>query len=416
MKFLHSADWHLGNTFHGHSRTTEHAHFLAWLLDEVRRQRPDALLLTGDIFDSPNPPAVAERQFYDFLTDVTEAVPGLQVVVTAGNHDSGGRLEAPAELLRRSNVYVRGIVRRDPETGEVDFDHYILPLSALDSSEARIVVFALPYLRPSDYPAGLTQTAGIAWFIDNLTKRLRKSDFRGLPVVIAAHFYAAGADVCEGEHSERLVVGGQECVDAAQLTRDAAYVALGHIHKAQPVRAANVPMHYAGSVLPMSFAEKDYRHGVNLVEIDDAGEATIHRIPYEPLHGLISIPAAGALSADEALAAIDELPKRGKNDAGDDWPYLELRVVEDQPQPALMHDVATALADRAVRFCRMVREVPNSARAKSAADTPTTLRALSPSEMANRLYEKRFNTPMTDALRSRLEQAIVAAQEEENEK
>lgn len=413
MKFLHSADWHLGNTFHSHSRTMEHAHFLAWLLDEVRRQQPDALLLTGDIFDSPNPPAAAERQFYDFLTDVTAAVPGLQVVVTAGNHDSGGRLEAPAELLRRSNVYVRGLVRRDAETDEVDFDHYILPLSTLDNSEARVVIFAVPYLRPSDYPAGLSQTEGIAWFIDNLTKRLRKSDFRGLPVVVAAHFYAAGADVCENEHSERLVVGGQECVDAARVGGNAAYVALGHIHKAQAVRDAKVPMHYAGSVLPMSFTEKDYRHGVNFVEIDDAGEATVGRIPYEPLRRLISIPAAGALSADEALAALDDLPKRAKREASDDWPYLELHVFEDQPQPALMHTVVEKLADRAVRFCRMVREVPTGVR-KSSADTPTTLRALSPDEMAARLYEKRYNAPMTDALRSRLEQAIAAAQSEED--
>lgn len=415
MKFLHSADWHLGNTFHGHSRSTEHAHFLAWLLDEVRQQQPDALLLTGDIFDSPNPPAAAERQFYDFLTAATEAVQGLQIVATAGNHDSGGRLEAPAELLRRSNVYVRGLVRRDPDTDEVLFDHYILPLSTLANSEARVVVFALPYLRPTDYPAGLTQTEGIAWFIDNLTKRLRKSDFRGLPVVIAAHFYAAGVEVCENEHSERLIVGGQECVDATRVTRDASYVALGHIHKAQPVRAANVPMHYAGSVLPMSFTEKDYNHGVNLVEIDEAGEATTRRIPYEPLRRLVSVPAAGALSPDEALAALADLPKREKHNAGDDWPYLEIRIFEEQPQPALMHDVAVALADRAVHFCRMVREVPTSVRAKSA-EAPTTLRTLNPTEMAARLYEKRYNAPMTEALRTRLEQAIAAAQEEENEK
>ena len=113
MKIIHTADWHLGNVFHGHSRQEEHAHFLAWLLNVVRQRRPDALILSGDIFDSPNPPASAERRLYDFLTDVTTAVEGLQVVITAGNHDSGQRLEAPAELLRRSNVYVRGIIRRD---------------------------------------------------------------------------------------------------------------------------------------------------------------------------------------------------------------------------------------------------------------------------------------------------------------
>ena len=72
MKLIHTADWHLGNTFHGHDRADEHAHFLSWLLEVVRQQRPDALIISGDIFDTANPPARAEKQFFDFFRKSSE--------------------------------------------------------------------------------------------------------------------------------------------------------------------------------------------------------------------------------------------------------------------------------------------------------------------------------------------------------
>ena len=104
MKIFHTADWHLGNTFHGYDRTQEHRHFLDWLLDRLREQQPDALIVAGDIYDSPNPSAAAEELLYDFLLQATDAVQGLQVVLIAGNHDSAGRIDAPASLLTRHNI------------------------------------------------------------------------------------------------------------------------------------------------------------------------------------------------------------------------------------------------------------------------------------------------------------------------
>ena len=104
MKFIHTADWHLGNTFHGHDRSEEHHHFLKHLLDLISTRRPDALIVAGDIFDTPNPSARAEAMLYDFLLEATSRVQGLQIVLIAGNHDSGSRLEAPAALLKSHNV------------------------------------------------------------------------------------------------------------------------------------------------------------------------------------------------------------------------------------------------------------------------------------------------------------------------
>ncbi len=416
MKILHTADWHLGNVFHGHHRQDEHRHFLDWLLTTLRIQQPDALIIAGDVFDSANPPASAERQFYDFLMEAEAAVSGLQIVVTAGNHDSAGRLEAPAEMLRRHNVFVRSLIYRHPETDEPEFDHYLLPLSSRTGEVAEVVCFALPYLRPSDYPTGLSVQEGIAWYLDHFCRRLRKSDFRGLPVVVAAHFYAAGAEIVEGEHSERLVVGGQDCVEAGRVDCGAAYTALGHIHKAQRVSGVASEMHYAGSALPMSFSERRYRHGVQCVEIDAEGQTHVSRLDYQPLRSLVSIPSQGAATPQAVFDAIAALPRREKGDAGNDWPYLEIRVLETQPQPGLMHEVAEALADRAVRFCRMVRELPAaSASTSDSIKSLDSLRALSPLEMAHRVFSSRYGEQMPQEMERRFKEAAAEALEEKEE-
>ena len=409
MKILHTADWHLGNTFHGHSRLDEHRHFLKWLLQTLREKQPDALLVTGDVFDSANPSAAAEELLYDFLLRATLEVPGLQIVLTAGNHDSAGRLEAPAALLKTHNIYVRGTIHYTTK-GEPDFDYYLLPLADRQTGQASCVCMALPYLRGGDYPAGMTPEEGLRFFFSQLHARLRKSNYKGLPIVVAAHFYAAGADICKDEHSERLVVGGQDCVEADVVGQNVSYAALGHIHKAQQVRGGEAT-YYAGSALPMSFSELNYKHGVQFVDIDPQGEALVEFVEYAPLRGLVTIPAKGrAVSADALFDCINNLPKRDKKNTDSlTWPYLEIHVEEAQPQPTLMHDVMEALQDRAVHFCRMLRVRPENKKADSAndVDTPSadTLANINPLELARRNFEARFNSEMPEELVTRFKQA-----------
>lgn len=405
MKIIHTADWHLGNTFHGHDRGEEHRHFLDWLLSVLRERMPDVLVVAGDVFDTANPSAVAEQMFYDFLIAATEAVRGLQIVVVAGNHDSAGRLEAPARLLKRHNIYIRGIARHIDEDGETDYQHLILPLGNRLTNEAEVVCVALPYLRPSDYPQGNTAEQGLQIYMEQAMRAIRKSDFKRLPVMVVAHFYAAGAEVCANEHSERLVVGGQDCVNVDVVEKGICYTALGHIHKAQTVGGRDSQVRYAGSVLPMSFSERDYHHGVNLVTIDEDARVQTERIAYTPLRKLISIPQRGAASATEVLHAIAALPERKKGDDGLRWPYLEIRVAERQPEPTLMNDVSTALEQRAVRFCRMVRERPATTQNASAPQSIERIRSVGPVEMAQRLFENRYHEAMPTELVDRLRKA-----------
>lgn len=412
MKILHTADWHLGNSFHGHDRMDEHRHFLQWLTDTLRDRQPDVLVIAGDVFDCSNPSAASEELLYGFLLRATREVPGLQVVITAGNHDSAGRIEAPAALLKLHNIYVRGTIHRQ-EDGTPDFDYYLLPLCRRDGSDAETVCIALPYLRACDYPAGMSVEEGLRYYYENCLRRLRKSDFKGLPVWSAAHFYAAGSDVCGNEHSERLVVGGQDCVDAGVAGKEVCYVALGHIHKAQRVGGAS-QVCYAGSALPMSFSERHYSHGAQWVEISGNGDVNVSRLAYEPLRRLLAIPSKGASTPDAIMAEIRELPRRKKGDEGMDWPYLEIRVLERQPEPSFVNEVNTALEDRAVRLCRIVRELPASAMA-SEERSVEMLRRITPLEMAEYVYKKRYGASLPPEQVERFRQAEAMALEQEGD-
>ena len=393
MKLIHTADWHLGNTFHGYDRTQEHRHFLDWLLDRLREQQPDALIVSGDIYDTPNPSAAAEELLYDFLLQATDAVRGLQVVIIAGNHDSAGRIDAPASLLKRHNIYVRGTLplREDGQTP--DYEHLVLPLSRRDNEEAELVCLAVPFLRPSDYPAGMTVAEGLRHVFENLRGTVSHSDFRGLPLIAAAHFYASGAEIAEGmEHSERLVVGGQDCVPPEVVGNGIAYTALGHLHKAQTLAASAGTMQYAGSPLPMSFSERHYIH----------------------LRTLSALPSKGAARPEEILDLVGSLPVREKGDDGTDWPYLEIRVREERPEPSLLHQVAQALEDKAVHFCRMIRETPQAAAVtgKAAAGTGQAQpQMLAPLDMARLIFQDIYHKDMPAEMVERFNLACAEATE-----
>ena len=134
MKIIATSDWHLGNMFHGNDRLPEHKHFLSWLLSQIEDQQPDALLVAGDIFDNGNPSAASQAAYYGFLADASEKCPTMQIIITAGNHDSANRLEAPRALLTRHHVEVRGVISRswvqtdDHGEWQTDYDDLMLSI------------------------------------------------------------------------------------------------------------------------------------------------------------------------------------------------------------------------------------------------------------------------------------------------
>lgn len=407
MKIIHTADWHLGNVFHRHNRVAEHRHFFGWLRDTIVAQQPDALIVSGDIFDGPNPAAEVQRLFYDFLTHLSVEHPGMSIILIAGNHDSGARLEAGEELLRLHNIFVRGTVWKDAE-GETYFERMILPLAPRGSDTAEVVCYALPFLRPADYPAGLSVQDGLRHYLTNLDKRLKKTAFKRLPVVVAAHFYAHGALIQAHEHSERLVVGGQDMVEIDTMGKAYAYVALGHIHRPQAVgNCANV--RYAGSPLALSFSERDYKRAVNLVEIDTQGHVETTSLFYTPLCALISLPDRGALDPQEALSRLRSLPDAQPDDDREAYPYVEMNIRLAQPEPELRRRIGEIIEHKAVKFCRITTSTYREQSAQDDTQRPAvenSLHSQAPIDIAKQYYTARYGNEMPEALVERFNIAV----------
>ena len=150
FRILHTADWHLGQVFHGYDRDYEHRVFLENLRRIISDRKIDALLIAGDIFDTANPSAAAQRRFFGFLADAHADHPNLQTVITAGNHDAGARLEAPAGLLERMKISIVGTVKFTDE-GAIDYEKFLVPLKN-PAGEIAALAVAVPFVRHSEVP------------------------------------------------------------------------------------------------------------------------------------------------------------------------------------------------------------------------------------------------------------------------
>lgn len=373
LKIIHTADWHLGQTFFGYDREEEHEAFLNWLTDTLARQQTDVLLIAGDVFDVANPSAAAQRRFFRFVKEANRHNPHLQIVVVAGNHDSAARLESPVPLLEELNTSIVGIIRRT-ETGEIDFDTLVIPLYNKERKREAWCL-AVPYLRQGDYPAS-EETHDT--YIEGVNRMYRElydyADARRLPgeaLVAMGHLHATGAELSDDDRSERIIMGGLESVSSDTFREGLAYVGLGHIHKAQRV-GGRENLRYAGSPLPMSFSETNYRHQVVAVTIEDGCQPQIEPVAV-PLHtALCRIPEQPA-SPEEVIARLSELPDADNADGGegrDRWPYLEVRVLLTEPDPGFRHRVEETLAGKAVRLTSIVPSYPKR-------EDDETVRALS---------------------------------------
>ncbi len=279
MKFIHTADWHIGQNLKHFSRTEEHKHFFRQLTEIVKEEMPDALLVSGDVFHTSTPDSEAIRLYTDALVGLHNSKPDMRIVIIAGNHDSPSRLDANASIFRLANVSVIGAVTPDlPE-------RHIVELPNIG------YVIAVPhhYLRAVDgVPHIFSTTQGI----------VEKLNTDNLPVVMMAHMYINGADITGHDTGN---VGGMQAADITTLGTGFDYLALGHIHRPQNISANT---RYSGSPLHVSFAER-YPHSVTIVNIDKHGcapQITERRI--NQLMHLYHVPDNGALPFDEAIEAL----------------------------------------------------------------------------------------------------------------
>jgi len=411
MRLLHTSDWHLGQTLHQFDRSDEQQQFLDWLVDTLAAERIDALLIAGDVFDSSNPPASAQARFYHFLTEARRRVPGLQIVVTAGNHDSPGRLEAPAPFLELFAATVIGAV--SPTAQTVDLARLVVPLRSRDGA-VKAWCIAMPFLRSSDvpriegatnpYPAGIEALYQSA-FAFALARRQA-----GQAIVAMGHCHLTGGQVSE-DSERRIAIGGAEALSATTFDPQIAYVALGHLHLAQTV-GGDSSRRYCGSPLPMSFAEIDYPHQVVVVELDGESVAAIRPVPIPRRVDLLRIPERPA-PIGEVIAALGALTLPDR--APSAWPYLQVRVRLTQPEPGLRTLIESALAEKPVRLARIETSYAGAGESAAApAVSIDELNALAPTDFFERLYQHRFGNAAPSELMAAFGELLSSAPEGES--
>lgn len=361
MKIIATSDWHLGNMFHGNDRMPEHRHFLAWLLSQIKELQPDALLIAGDVFDNGNPSALSQSAYYEFLADAAQACDTMRIIITAGNHDSAGRLEAPRALLTRHHVDVRGYVGRTwSQEGESgvwvnNYDDLMIHLRGKEGDEA--VVLAVPFLR-NDVVLNASYSQGVNTFIRQLTERAR-AKYPDTPLVMMAHMYVTGSEIASSDASEKIIIGGQEEVNIDGWSDHPDYMTCGHIHKRQHIRNTDWAR-YSGSVLPMSFAEKDYEHGVDLVTIGDDRRPAVQFLKYQPQHRLVVLPDGDEELTPKELAKLvgQNLPDRVGERLDDDFVYVMLKLKIDRIDNDEIKRLEDIVAQKNAVLCKIQKIIP----------------------------------------------------------
>jgi len=399
MKVLHTSDWHLGHSLKGFDRHFEHQCFLDWLLVQLREQDVDALLVTGDIFDNANPSAAAQRQLYRFLQAAREASPHLRVIMIAGNHDSPGRLEAPSPLLDLFDTTVVGQTARHAD-GQIDLASLLVPLHDRNNVR-RAWCLAVPFLRPGDLPRvetdGDTYLAGVdALYRDALQQVLLKRQ-AGEAILAMGHCHLDGSAV-SADSERRIVVGGLEALSVAMFDKHIAYAALGHLHLPQSVGGREW-VRYSGSPLPLSFSEIEYPHQVVVLELEGEAVKSIDSLRVPRAVNLLRIPTRPA-PLPEVLAQLEQWTAAEPALPEERWPYLEVRVLFDAPEPGARTAIEAALAGKAVRLAAIDVSYTRGQRAadEDARSLQGDLSRLQPEDVLQRHYQNQYGSALPEEL------------------
>ena len=391
MRIIHTADWHLGQTFYSFERTNEHRIFLEWMEKILKERKTDLLLVAGDVFDSPNPSAEAQRMLYCFLTRITTENPSLQVIITAGNHDSAARLEAPNPLLHSFNTHVSGIVHY--KGNEVDYERMIVPVTD------EVCCLAVPYLRHNDLPIADNYSEGVSKLYENLYNIAKE---RFSTIIAMGHLQASGASVSVGDNSEHAIIGGMDGIDATFANKGFVYTALGHLHKAQRVgRKENV--RYSGAPLPMSFAERSNKQSITEIILEN-GKATIDKIEFDTPVKLMSIPD-GSLPLADIIPLLKALPDGNINSSS---PFLEIKVKVTAVDPTIRLQIEEALAGKAVRLARIEARSEKKEGEKRVV-TYEDFKKTPPDELLEDIYRTLYNEDMPEASKNILDDIIEEA-------
>ena len=310
MKLMHLSDLHLGKRLNEFSLLEDQSFILQQLVELVRSEQPDCVLLAGDIYDKPVPPAEAVTLFDDFLNKLAQLT---TVCVTSGNHDSAERLAFGAQLMREGGVHFCGLYTGEPQC------------VTLQDAYGSVHIYLLPFLKPAHVRHCLlpTEAEQVTTYHEALRCAVERLHINAAERnVLVAHQFVTGAQTAG---SEAVNVGGVDNI-GAEVFAAFDYTALGHIHRAQNVGSERV--RYSGTPLKYSFAEWQQEKSVTLVELGEKGSVSVTALPLAPLRDLRKL--RGSYEELMRREFYDELPKDSDGLLRDFY-HLTLTDEEDVP-------------------------------------------------------------------------------------
>lgn len=325
MRILHTADWHLGKSLEKRSRIDEQRKFLDDFIEIAKENDIDLVIIAGDIYDSSNPPAIAEKMFYDTLKKISDNGKRL-ILIIAGNHDNPERLVASAPLAREHGIIMIGTLKTIIDTGNYG-RHKIINSGEgfieIEINGEKAVILTVPYLSEkrlnevlykdmdSDEERIKSYSDRVFSLFDSLKDNYREDTIN----LLVSHLYAMGSEESGSERSIQL--GGSYIVNCECFPKEAQYIALGHVHKPQLVPGTNKKARYSGSPIHYNKKEVSYNKKCFVVDVKANEEANVKEI-YFKVYKPIEIWKCE--NFDDALLKCEENKDR------ECWVYLEIKV------------------------------------------------------------------------------------------
>ncbi|MCR9301028.1 exonuclease SbcCD subunit D [Vibrio fluvialis] len=287
MKFLHTSDWHLGRQFHNVSLLEDQRYVLKQLIDYLKNNAVDAVIVAGDVYDRSVPPTVAIELLDEVVSSICTDL-NIPMIMIPGNHDGAKRLGFAAKQMKGAGLHIIS-----------DFEQMMTPVVLKSGQAGDVAFYGMPYNDPEQvrhyYRNSVTTHDEAHQFLCECIKAQRDTSQRH---VLISHCFVDGA---MGSDSERpLSIGGSDRVNHEHFA-DFDYVALGHLH--QPQKKGEEHIRYSGSLMKYSFSEQHQKKGMTLVELNDAGFVAAEHIPLSAPHDMRIIEGE-----------LDQLLEQGKTD------------------------------------------------------------------------------------------------------
>lgn len=358
MKLVHLSDLHLGKKVNEFSMIEDQEYILTRIINSIDDEKPQVVMIAGDVYDKAVPSAEAVELFDDFLVRLSKR--DLKVFVISGNHDSPERIAFGSRLMNHSGVYMSPV-----------YDGNIEPISIGDE-HGIVDFFLLPFIKPAHVKRYFPE-AEIESYTDAIKKAVGEMhvnpDNRN---VIITHQFVTGASLCE---SEERSVGGSDNIDGSVFD-PFDYVALGHLHG--PQKMGRETLRYCGTPLKYSFSEANHEKSIAIVEIFEKDNISIRKIPLIPKRDLVEIRGKYCELVEKSLY-------QGLNTED----YYHITLLDEE-------DVLDALAKLRVIYPYIMKLDYDNRRTREQTEIlgSEDVEKKSPIELFGELYEKQNNQPL----------------------